>query len=114
MFDISGYMNTGDFRNNAMKLEQYISLKKLLQPIKELSHLLIVTPITFLLRTTHTDNFKKQSYYYESPLQRHLLSFLVIIEELWRLFLPSAIQYQVLNTASFFSLPELRHFKYNI
>lgn len=73
MFDISGYMNTGDFRNNAMKLKQYISLKKLLQPIEELSHLLIITPITLILRTTHNVNFKKLSYYYELPLQRHLL-----------------------------------------
>lgn len=75
-------MNTRGFRNNAMKLEQYISLKKLLQPIEELSHLLIVTLTTLILRTTHTVNFKKLSCYYESPLQRYLLSFLVITEEL--------------------------------
>lgn len=86
-------LNTGDFRNNAMKLEQYISLQKLLQPIEELSHLLIVTLVTLILRTTHTVTLKKLSCYYEPPLQEHLPSFLVIIEELWRLFLPPTIQH---------------------
>lgn len=86
-------LNTGDFRNNAMKLEQYISLQKLLQPIEELSHLLIVTLVTLIVRTTHTVTFKKLSCCYEPPLQEHLPSFLVIIEELWRLFLPPTIQH---------------------
>lgn len=69
-------LNTEDFRNNGMKLQQYISLRKLLQPIAELPHLLIVTLITLILRTTHTVNFKKLSCYYEPPLQIYLLSFL--------------------------------------
>lgn len=36
-------LNTGDFRNNAIKLQQYTSLKKLPQAIEEVSYLLIVT-----------------------------------------------------------------------
>lgn len=86
-------LNTGYFRNNAIKFEQYISLKKLLQPTEELPYLLTVTLITLILRITHTVNFNKLSCYYDPPLQRHLLSFLVIIEELWRLFLPLTIQH---------------------